>query len=97
MMYTPHPAWPDATRATINEILGDVDDATRDAIHQVAREIGGHVLRDFPDLDPRIVGWVTMRATTHLLSLTLNRPVITARTLAFVGLLAGQEIEAGAA
>ncbi|MGP4093016.1 hypothetical protein [Nonomuraea sp. KM90] len=96
MTYAPlWPGWDTKTREVIDGLKADLNDELRDAIRDLAGDVGGHLRSEFPDLDPTIVGWVTMRAASHLSALATERPDVDPQNLALIGLLAGEYIEAG--
>ncbi|MDX3109717.1 hypothetical protein [Nonomuraea angiospora] len=96
MTYAPlWPGWDTATREVITQLNAEFDDETRDAVRDLATFIGSHLRAEFVDVDPQIVGWVTMRVASHLGAMAAKRPDVDPRTLATVALLAGEYIEAG--
>lgn len=96
MTYAPlWPGWDEKTREIIDGLKADLNDDERDAVRDLAGHVGGHLRSEFPDLDPAIVGWVTMRASSHLGALASQQPDIGPESIALIGLLAGEYIEAG--
>lgn len=97
MTYAPlWPGWADLTRDAITEALADLDPDQVALARTIGEIIGDDLRGEFCDLDPSIVGWVAMRTATHLGGIARSAdPDPT--TLALVGMLAGQHVEAGAA
>ncbi|WP_084963303.1 hypothetical protein [Thermoactinospora rubra] len=98
MTYRPlWPEWSSKTRDVIDQFMEALNDEGRAAVGGLADFVGEQIRQEFPDLDHGIVGWITMRACSHLGALANQSSAIDAETLAMVGLLAGQSIEAGEA
>lgn len=95
MTYAPlWPGWADATHTAITDALGELPDDVADLARQLGTVIGNDLRGEFCDLDPDIVGWVAMRTASHLGGIAQDAD---ATTLALVGLLAGQHVQAGEA
>lgn len=92
----PWPGWDETTRATITASLAELDDDVADIARQLGQIIGDDLRDEFFNVDPALVGWVAMRTASHLGGIAREADA-DGTTLALVGLLAGQHVEAGAA
>lgn len=96
MTYAPlWPIWAAETRATISQANTDLPDDVRDALRDLATFVGSTLREEFPNVEWGLLGWITMRAATHLGGLAVADPTVDAQRLALIGLLAGEYIEAG--
>lgn len=92
----PWPGWADLTRDTITAALAELPDDVAALARELGAIIGDDLRGEFCELDPGIVGWVAMRTASHLGGIAREADA-DGTTLALVGMLAGQHVEAGAA
>ncbi|MGR6922651.1 hypothetical protein ACU635_51070 [[Actinomadura] parvosata] len=97
MTYAPlWPGWADLTREVIADALRELTDEGADLVRVLSEAIGDDLRAEFCDLDPSIVGWVAMRTASHLGGIAREADA-DGPTLALVGMLAGQHVQAGEA
>ncbi|MEV0616095.1 hypothetical protein AB0I81_22470 [Nonomuraea sp. NPDC050404] len=92
----PWPGWADLTHTAIAEALADLDPDQAKLARTVGAIIGDDLRGEFVDVDPDIVAWVAMRTATHLGGIAREADA-DGPTLALVGMLAGQHVQAGEA
>lgn len=92
----PWPGWVESTRDTIAATLAELPKEEADFAREIGAIIGDDLRGEFVNVDPGIVAWVAMRTAAHLGGIAREARDADPATLALVGMLAGQHIQAGA-
>ncbi|MEU1736505.1 hypothetical protein [Streptosporangium sp. NPDC020145] len=93
MSYSPlWPGWADQTREAL-DLFQELPEESRTALQDLAAYIGEELRAEFPDVEPGLVGWITLRAASHLGGLIrMESAPVEPGTYVAIGLLAGDHL-----
>ncbi|GAA3078174.1 hypothetical protein [Streptosporangium carneum] len=93
MSYAPlWPDWADQTRQAL-ACVEELPEDSRTVLQDLAAYIGEELRMEFPDVEPGLVGWITLRAASHLGGLIREASgPIEPSTYVTIGLLAGDHL-----
>lgn len=99
MTYTPlWPDWAAQTRQAL-ALVDEMPEGTRVALNDLGVFVGEELRTEFPDVEADLIGWITLRAASHLGGLmraSVNSGDHSPNTYAVIGMLAGDHLLDGA-